>query len=123
MTIVKAKGPIPKKLPHRHKPPRNGSKEGRQHMALVATLPCSLYVNYHNECRGRTTVAHKDGAGMALKSSDFETLALCEGHHLWGPHSITEMGVKAWERKYGSQASLIGLTNYRLGKCFPGGDL
>lgn len=120
MTIVKVQGPIPKKLAHRRRTtPRNGTKAGKLHMALVATLPCSLYVNWGNECEGRTTVAHKDGAGMALKSSDFETMALCEAHHLFGRHSIAQMGIKAWERKYGSQTSLIGLTNHRLKRCFP----
>lgn len=71
MTLVKVKGPIPKKLTHKRKPTNRGSKEHKVYMAKVAKLSCCL--SKWNECQGRITVAHKDGAGMALKSSDFDT--------------------------------------------------
>lgn len=87
---------------------------GRRYMAAVAKLPCCLALNWSAECVGRTTVAHKDGAGMALKHPDTETMAICEGHHLRGPNSIGEMGVKAWERKYGPQRYYAELTRYRI---------
>lgn len=88
--------------------------DGRQYMAYVAEQRCALLYNYGSECSGRTTVAHRDGAGMALRSSDFETFACCEGHHLRGPNSIAQMGVKAWESKYGPQSFYIWQTRYRI---------
>lgn len=82
----------------------------------VASLPCCLALNWGQECKGRTTVAHKDGAGMALKAPYPHTFACCQGHHLadFGPNSIGKMGVKGWERKYGPQDKYIAVTQYRL---------
>lgn len=78
-------------------------------MAWVATLPCSV-LNLH--CKGRTTVHHCQGLayrGMGQKASDFDTIPLCEAHHLFGKYSIEQMGIRAWERceLHGTQAEYL----------------
>lgn len=115
MTIIKSQGPIPKRSAyHRRVVDSNKTPAAKVRFAAIAKQPCALYVNWGNECNGRTTVAHQDGAGMALKSPYDKTFACCEGHHLLGPNSIAHMGVRAWERKYGPQSKWIEITNYRM---------
>lgn len=110
MTLVKVNGPIPKKLTHKRKPSNRGTPAHKTYMEQVAKLHCCLGDRWGYECYGRTTVAHKDGAGMALKSSDYDTFPACVAHHLTGPHSIAEMGAKKWQRKYGPQDFWIAQT-------------
>lgn len=105
---------IPKKLNHKRKPAKRGTPAHKVYMAKVAQLPCCLYEGWPEECQGRVTVAHKDGAGMALKSSDYDTFPCCEAHHLFGPNSITYLGVRRWERKYGLQKDFIAQTQVTL---------
>lgn len=40
---------------------------------------------------------------MGTKGPVEEGFGLCTGHHLNGPNSIENMGIRTWERKYGSQ--------------------
>ncbi|CAB4136999.1 hypothetical protein UFOVP315_34 [uncultured Caudovirales phage] len=63
---------------------------------------------------------HLSGAGMGLKSTDFETIPLCEAHHLFGPHSIEEMGSRAWEQMHGSQRDALMATRVQLAITHPG---
>lgn len=98
---------FPKKMTHKRKPSNRGTKEHKAYMGKVAKLPCCLNENWGHECGGRVTVAHKDGAGMSLKSSDYDTMPICEAHHLFGPNSITYLGAKAWQRRYGPQTHWI----------------
>lgn len=115
MTIVKVQGPIPKKLAHqRRNPPRNGTAVALRYRDAVHKLPCCLVMNWGTECQGDTTWAHRDGAGMALKDFYYNSFACCAGHHLYGPHSIGEMGVKKWERKYGPQDKWIWQTLQKI---------
>lgn len=115
MTIVKVQGPIPKKLVHkRREAPRNGTAVADRYRDAVHKLPCCLAMNWGSECFGDTTWAHRDGAGMALKAPYHQTFACCTGHHLWGTNSIGQMGVKAWERKYGPQSKWIWQTREKI---------
>lgn len=135
MPIIIKKGPIPKELTHKRRgklpPPwwmqdaidahkaltkaeRTERKAEAEWFAAVAKLTCCLSLNWGPECRGRTTVAHTDGAGMGMKSHYKKTFAGCEGHHLHGPNSIGEMGVKKWVKKYGPQSKYVAVTIHRL---------
>lgn len=77
------------------------NKDEKAYHAKVGELHCQLMHKWSAECRDWTTVSHRPGAGMALKSSHYDVAAICRGHHLVGPNSIEAMGIKAWERKYG----------------------
>lgn len=135
MSIITKKGPIPKALPHKRRgklPPapweveameasraltkaeRAEQKAQAEWFGAVAKQACCLALNWGPECVGRTTVAHTDGAGMGMKSHYKKTFACCEGHHLRGPNSIGQMGVKAWTKKYGPQSKYVAVTQHRL---------
>lgn len=95
----------------------NGTALGKAHMARVAQLSCTVA---DRNCRGRTTVHHKQGdKSLNQKASDFETMAICDGHHLHGPFSIEAMGIKAWERKHGQQEHHLEITRRKLAVTFP----
>lgn len=122
-TPIKRKTPLRSKTqlrshkPIKSKPKRPRTWQEKGHMERVAQCPC-LIGNQH--CRGRITVHHVSGAGMGLKASDFETLALCEGHHLAGPESIEDMGSRAWERHHNvTQAHLLMVQRLYMAKVFP----
>jgi hypothetical protein len=96
------------------------NKREKAHVARVATLAC-VVGNTH--CRGRTTVHHKSGAGMGMRADPFETMPLCEGHHLFGPYSIEQMGSKAWERHHLTQVEYLQVTRLVLAKLHPDWDV
>jgi hypothetical protein len=47
---------------------------------------------------------------MGQKSSDMETIPLCDFHHQHSRNAIHLMGKKPWEQKYGSQRDLLEAT-------------
>lgn len=98
---------------------RQATPQEEAHKGRVASLPCILSTGWGHECIGRTTVHHKSGAGMGLKSSDFETMPLCEGHHLVSRNSVESMGSKAWERRYGPQSYWLEMTRTVLAREYP----
>lgn len=116
-TPLKAKTGLTRSLMRRKPTRRKPGKVDRAYLALVALLPCAVR---NACCGGRITVHHRSGAGMGLRASDFETIPLCERHHLHGPESIEEMGSKEWERFHGvRQAELVERTRALLENAAP----
>jgi len=101
-----------KRRPARNRP---NAAEKRYH-AVVRQLACVLV---SADCRGVTTVSHRPGAGMGLKSGHLQVAALCEGHHLRGPCSLEQMGSKAWQRRYGPHTALEEQTLAQVRLLFP----
>lgn len=117
--MLRQKTPLTRKRPLRRtfmkKKPRRRkvTKDGKAYMGWVASLPCSVQ-NLH--CKGRVTVHHCSGhewRGMGQKASDFDTIPLCEGHHLSGTFSIESMGRRAWEKEHGSQHQHLAKTKQK----------
>lgn len=97
-TPLKSKTPL-KRTAMKRKPARDRPKAAeKDYHTKVRDLPCMIG---DKECSGHTTVSHRPGAGMGLKSSHYSVAALCVAHHLRGPNSIEGMGIKAWVVKYG----------------------
>lgn len=93
------------------------SRLGAGHMARVAQLGCSIG---NTRCAGRCTVHHlQGGKSLSQKASDFETIPLCEAHHLRGPYSVEGMGIRAWERMHGKQKMWLDITRLKLAVTFP----
>lgn len=67
-------------------------------------------------CSGRITVHHCFTGGGGRKDHD-KTIPLCHSHHL-GPEGIDgkRMSKRAWQEKYGSEASLMVKTQDLLDK-------
>lgn len=131
MSLVKAKGPIPKKLAHKRRVVKNAPvprkplpkvKPGKKPYkwkrkptpkdekafitAAHATRQCALTKKWGKECRPPLTFQHPQGLryrGTSRKGDAKLGFMLCWGHHQEGPNSIREMGIKAWEKKYGPQ--------------------
>lgn len=81
----------------------NGTKAGKMHMKRVSSLFCCV-------CHSPPpNDAHhiKNNTGMALKSSDFETIPLCSKCHYDFHHGI---GKKAWEDRHGLQVEHLKRT-------------
>lgn len=109
-TPLKRKAPLRRTAMKKRPKRRKVTVQGKAYMAWVASLPCSV-LNLH--CKGRITAHHCQGhewRGMAQKASDFDTIPLCEGHHLFGKFSIESMGRHPWEALHGSQHQHLAKT-------------
>lgn len=74
-------------------------------MSRVASLGC--IISNSDCCRG-VEVHHKTGAGMGLKSSNYDVIPLCANHHRTGGYKVAiHAGTKTWESIYGTQDELI----------------
>ena len=108
------KSPLKRKTPMKRKRARHApNAEEKAYHARVRQVQC---VVGNSECGGRTTVSHRPGAGVGLKSPHDQVAALCEKHHLHGPTSIEYMGYKAWRSRYGPHEHYEQLTREAVDK-------
>lgn len=107
--------------------PPNGTPQGIAHMARVATLGCRVA---NQDCKGRCTAHHPTGyqwrAG-GRKSSDFETIPLCEQHHQGKKGkgegiAYHQTGREAWEARYGTQEFHLAVVREMLQLVYPDWD-
>lgn len=127
MSLVKAKGPIPKQLEHRRRVAKKGPykwkkppvpREDSDYMAAARGAGCVLSNKWAHECVAPMTFQHPQGLryrGTSTKGPVKDGFGLCSGHHTVGPNSITEMGIRAWEKKYGPQEQHAAACRLRLG--------
>lgn len=101
----------PKARVPKTKPPI--AEQKRRWSALVE-LGCIVGPSVY--CEGRITVHHCHTGAGGRKNHD-KTIPLCWGHHL-GPEGIDgqRMSKRQWQEKYGSEDSLLALTEEKL-KC------
>jgi hypothetical protein len=102
--------------------PKTGKpKKDRAHLAKVGALPCCICHEYGLQQLSRTQVHHcKDGMHNAFrKSSDLETIPLCEGHHQ-GLRDTSKIAFHQdrheWNERYGEDTRWISWVEKRLGK-------
>lgn len=109
------------------KPPvelRNGYKDPK-HRERVIKLPCVACRESGIEQRYKTEGHHKIGKGIGLKASDRLMMPLCDLHHnanfirdedrhLINTWSVHKSILSDWEEKWGTQDSLIEITNKML---------
>jgi len=81
------------------------NKDEKAHIAKVVENGCII-------CQQPAEAHHLTGAGMGLKSSNYEVIALCPRHHRY-EEGIHHIGKQTWELKYGTQQELLEKT--RLG--------
>ncbi len=79
----------------------------KRYLYFISTLPCAA-------CGQRYGVVphHLIGVGngkMGGKADDDETIPLCFDHHT-GDQGIHTLGVKTWEKAYGSQRDMLKTT-------------
>lgn len=84
----------------------------RRHLRRVAALGCIV-------C-GSTAIAHHirtgESSGTALKSSDYETIPLCNPHHTTGGYGVAiHAGQEEWERRYGTEINFLEQVRVELG--------
>lgn len=86
------------------------------YLARVAELPCSVCEALGEQQKWRTEVHHKLVAGMGIRASDYDTMALCVLHHRTGKfgHAVHN-GTKTFENNYGTQDEHIARTRRILG--------
>lgn len=80
--------------------PERGTKACKEHLKLIKSLPCCV-------CSSPPpNDAHhiKNNTGLALKSSDFETIPLCSSCHYDFHHGI---GKKEWEKQNKPQTEYL----------------
>lgn len=82
------------------KPANNLEKD---HLSKVAALGCII-------CRAPACVHHiRDGMGLGMRASHFETIPLCHHHHQ-GSEGIHTLGTKKWQSKFGRERELLDKT-------------
>lgn len=59
--------------------PKHVTARDPAHLKAVAALPCALWAT--GRCFGDVCAHHVGVGGMALKSSDLETVPVCVRHH------------------------------------------
>jgi hypothetical protein len=74
----------------------------KKYFAKVTELGCCI-------CRQPPQIHHCTGAGMGLRSSNRDVMPLCHYHHV-GAEGIHTIGVRTWEKKYGTQEYWINWT-------------
>ena len=80
----------------------------REHLALVASLPCIA-------C-GASPVECHHIAGHGVRASHFETIPLCPKCHRHGPvGTAIHSGRRSFEARYGTERELLSSTLKRLG--------
>lgn len=102
---------------------------GQQWMAMVRTLPCAVTTvteelnrKLMSRCYGAMQAHHSTGAGMGMKSSDFETMSLCAKHHLEfhaaaGPfRSMSKSDKRQWQDNAIEETRVV-LLGQRLPRC------
>lgn len=82
----------------------------KRHLQRVRELGCVI-------CGGEANAHHKSrGAGMGLRSSDYDTFPLCHGHHQNGGLGVAiHAGLETWEKEHGTETEWIAETRVRLG--------
>ena len=84
---------------------------GKAHMARVAQLPCVICVQHGYHQTSRTTVHHVIcGRFSTHKSSDFDTIPLCEGHHQGmfdTSKTAIHRGKQTWVELYGPDTDYL----------------
>ena len=75
------------------------TKAEREYMSKVAELGCFI-------CHAPAEIHHKTGAGMGLKSSNYDVIPLCPNHHR-GNEGIHQIGKITWEEMFGTQEGMI----------------
>lgn len=74
----------------------------------MAELACWVKLTPYGRCGSPAEIAHRNGAGWALKSSNYDVIPLCPYHHrLGGFGKCLDNGTKTFEAKYGSQDEMI----------------
>lgn len=82
--------------------------EKRYH-ARVAALGCMI-------CGKQPQLHHATGAGMGLKSSNYDVIPLCITHHLEGGYGMAiHAGTQEWESLYGTQDEMLEIVRQMLG--------
>lgn len=88
-------------------------RAGLDHMARIKALPCIVCL-HHGETQVSKTQAHHliMGRFSSRKTSDFDCIGLCEGHHL-GDFDRSKVAIHRepalWMDKYGSDDSYLDL--------------
>lgn len=93
------------------------SDEGQEALAYmrdVRSLPCIICHTYGEPQNSATTAHHAImGRGGNRKSSDFDTMALCDGHHQ-GNFDTSKVAIhrepNAWRMRYGPDTDYIERT-------------
>lgn len=65
-------------------------------------------------CKMPTQIHHLIGLkyrGIAQKADDKYTIPLCQKHHI-GEFGIHTLGIKTWEKRFGTQEELLVKANY-----------
>ncbi len=100
------------------------TKEELQFKAIVAELGCIVEITdeFGNKrlCGSPACLHHPRGAkfetGSGLKSDWKDLLPLCPIHHQYGGYGIAfHAGKKAWEKKFGTQESLLKRRDKMMG--------
>lgn len=77
------------------------TKALKSHMTRVASLGCIL-CRRHGVSDSPAELHHpRTGVGAGQRSSDWDVIPLCPGHHRLGNEALHAMGRKAFERHYG----------------------
>ncbi len=79
-------------------------KAEKKHLDLVASIGCIL-------CFAPAEIHHLTGAGMGLKSSNYDVIPLCPPHHRIGGWGVAvHAGTKEFEKNFGTQKELLEKT-------------
>jgi len=91
------------------KPPNKETKEHYKKLVELGCVVCLRNGIYTAPC-----IHHLTGAGMGLRSDSLtQVIPLCHTHHQ-GSEGIHHLGVRTWEKKYGTQESLLEYTKEKL---------
>lgn len=83
-------------------------KAEREHLSKLVSLGCIVCRNLGYRDSPAEVHHIRAGNGVGQRSSHFDTLPLCPGHHRTGGHGTAiHAGQKTWEAKFGSERKLL----------------
>lgn len=77
-----------------------------QKVAELGCIVCRIYLGYRDS---PAEIHHLlDGAGMGQRSSNYEVLPLCTGHHRTGGYGVAvHAGIREWEKNFDTERNLL----------------
>lgn len=70
---------------------KNKTPKDKKYLKYVDSRGCCVG-EIHGGCSGQVAAHHTSTGGMGMKSSDYETIPLCHGHHRGYTKSAHNMG-------------------------------
>lgn len=92
------------------------NKADRIRYEKLVELGCIVSVD-GVRCESPCEVHHCNIRAMGMRAPNHLTVGLCAPHHRTGGYGVAvHAGLKEWQKRYGTEAELLALTNELIGE-------